>query len=165
MDINKFEEIKRYSTCNNYNNNIKKIKKEDYNYNSKRISDKFNKSSFKGKLINPNRYLRNEIKNLGLEKNEDETLTLFNKMSSFYINKTKDSILDSSNLKRTRTMNPIKENKHNIYGIKNKEGNKPFLFFSNENDNNNSKEISPSKNIKKEKEYKINKNSDILSFL
>ena len=62
-------------------------------------------------------------------------------------------------------MNKIKEDKYDFNKIVNQEGNKPFLFFSIENGNNNSEEVSPTKNIKKEKEYKINKNSDILNFL
>ena len=165
-NINKLEEMKKYVTSNNNFNNIKEIKNDDIKYHTKRICDKFNQNNLHHKMLNPNRYLRNEIKNIiGLEKNENETLTMSNKMPSFYINKTKDSALHSTNLKRTRTMNPIKEDKYDFNKIVNQEGNKPFLFFSIENGNNNSEEVSPTKNIKKEKEYKINKNSDILNFL
>ena len=167
-NINKLEEMKKYVTSNNNFNNIKEIKNDDIKYHTKRICDKFNQNNLHHKILNPNRYLRNEIKNIiGLEKNENETLTMSNKMPSFYINKTKDNSLHSTNLKRTRTrtMNPIKEDKYDFNKIVNQEGNKPFLFFSIENGNNNSEEVSPTKNIKKEKEYKINKNSDILNFL
>ena len=161
MDINKLKEIEKNKTTNNNLKEIKKIKIED-NYNSKRINDNSNKNLLNHKLVNTNRYLRNEIKNIDFIKNENETASII-KLSSFSLNKTKDtSGINLANVNKHKSISQIKDSDIQINEILNQD--KPFLFFNNENDNN-LKEISSYDNLQIEKESKINKNSDILNFL
>ena len=88
-------------------------------------------------------------------------------MSFITLNKTKDTNgLNTTNLKRIKTMNQIKESEIKNNEILIEDKNKSLLFFNNENENNISKEVSPSHLIQNEKDYsKVNKNSDILNFL
>ena len=161
MDINKLKEIEKNKTTNNNLKEIKKIKIED-NYNSKRTNDNSNKNLLNHKLVNTNRYLRNEIKNIDFIKNENETASII-KLSSFSLNKTKDtSGINLANVNKHKSISQIKDSDIQINEILNQD--KPFLFFNNENDNN-LKEISSYDNLQIEKESKINKNSDILNFL
>lgn len=164
FDFNRIEEIEKNKTTND--NNIKKIKKLkiDDNYTSNKVNDGLNNSFLAHKNPSTNRYLRNEIKNIDFMKNDNETSSII-KVSSFSLNKTKDTTgINTTFLKRNKTMNQIKEGELKSNEVINQDEHKAFVFFKNEIENN-CKEASPYDNTRYEKDSKINRNSDILNFL
>ena len=156
ININKIEEKLKTSSTNTSNcKEIKYFKNED---NSNYRQYKSNFFSFNHKSLNSSRYLRNDLKNADLSKMAEYSTNNVNKLTSFYINRSKEK-------KENKTkVNRIQKNE-----IFNQDSNasKTFLFFKNDIEDLKSKEVSFSLKNKtqNEKEIKINKNSDILDFL
>ena len=161
FDLNKVNKLNETAKTNN---SEEKRSKLEENINKNKISQEFFK-----KLRNSNRYFRNELKNNDIAKLDSESSANVNKITSFYINKTKSmNELNLSNIKRNKTMNQIKENELKFNEMLNQEGNKALLFFKSENENLISKEQSfINKNNDKEHNNNNNnkRNSDILGIL
>ena len=161
LKMNKIDEKLKTSSTNTSNcKDIKYFKIED---NSNFNKFKLNSINLNYKNYNSNRLLRNDMKSSDFSKIVDYSTSNVNKLTSFYINnsKEKNETKTKDNKKKEK---PIRKNNEILNQDSN--ANKTFLFFRNDVEDIKQKEYSFCNNrTQNEREIKINKNSDILDFL
>ena len=161
LKMNKIDEKLKTSSTNTSNcKDIKYFKIED---NSNFNKFKLNSINLNYKNYNSNRLLRNDMKSSDFSKMVDYSTSNVNKLTSFYINnsKEKNETKTKDNKKKEK---PIRKNNEILNQDSN--ANKTFLFFRNDVEDIKQKEYSFCNNrTQNEREIKINKNSDILDFL
>ena len=161
LKMNKIDEKLKTSSTNTSNcKDIKYFKIED---NSNFNKFKSNSINLNYKNYNSNRLLRNDMKSSDFSKMVDYSTSNVNKLTSFYINnsKEKNETKTKDNKKKEK---PIRKNNEILNQDSN--ANKTFLFFRNDVEDIKQKEYSFCNNrTQNEREIKINKNSDILDFL